>query len=168
MSREETLQKLRERLVGFAAFRMQRDFAEDLAQETLVVLEEKYRHVEAIEELVPLAIQIMRFKMAGVRRKAARQGAGTTVSVEDVQIADPAANVELDAGRREMLDRISAAMSRMGDRCRELFRLKLQGRSYAEIQKELGAASINTVYTWDARCRRELLERVGGSWEAKR
>jgi RNA polymerase sigma-70 factor (ECF subfamily) len=168
MSREEALLKLRERLVGFAAFRMQRDFAEDLAQETLVVLEEKYKHVAAIEELVPLAIQIMRFKMAGVRRKAARHGAGASVSVEDVQIADPAANVELDVGRREMLDRIAGAMSRMGDRCRELFRLKLQGRTYAEIQKELGAASINTVYTWDARCRRELLERVGGSWEAKR
>lgn len=168
MTREETLLKLRERLVGFAAFRMQRDFAEDLAQETLVVLEEKYRHVEAIEELVPLAIQIMRFKMAGVRRKAARRGEGASVSVEDVQVADPAVDVELDAGRREMLDRIAGAMSRMGDRCRELFRLKLQGRSYADIQRLMGAHSINTVYTWDARCRKELLERVGGSWEAKR
>src|SRR6185436_9888515 len=120
------------------------EFAEDLAQETLVVLEEKYRHVEAIEELVPLAIQIIRFKMAGVRRKAARRGECASVSVEDVQVVDPAVNVELDAGRREMLDRIAGAMSRMGDRCRELFRLKLQGRGYAEIQKAMGAASINT------------------------
>jgi RNA polymerase sigma-70 factor (ECF subfamily) len=30
----------------------------------------------------------------------------------------------------------------------------------------MGAATINTVYTWDFRCRQELLERLGGSWEA--
>ena len=55
----------------------------------------------------------------------------------------------------------------LDDRCREIFRLKLLGKSYVEIQQELGAASINTVYTWDARCRKELLVRLGGSWRTK-
>jgi len=54
----------------------------------------------------------------------------------------------------------------MGERCRELFRLKLQGRTFAEIQQLLGAASLNTVYTWDHRCRKQLLEALGGSWDA--
>ena len=31
----------------------------------------------------------------------------------------------------------------------------------------LGARSINTIYTWDARCRKELLELMGGSWEKR-
>jgi RNA polymerase sigma-70 factor (ECF subfamily) len=26
--------------------------------------------------------------------------------------------------------------------------------------------SINTVYTWDFRCRKNLLELMGGNWEA--
>jgi RNA polymerase sigma-70 factor (ECF subfamily) len=30
----------------------------------------------------------------------------------------------------------------------------------------MGAGSINTVYTWDFRCRQHLLELMGGSWEA--
>jgi RNA polymerase sigma-70 factor (ECF subfamily) len=46
-----------------------------------------------------------------------------------------------------------------------LFRLKLEGKSFAEIQTILGARSINTIYTWDARCRKRLLELMGGSWE---
>jgi len=41
-SREELLQKLRERISGFAASRLQRDAAEDLAQEVLILLHQKY------------------------------------------------------------------------------------------------------------------------------
>ena len=48
-----------------------------------------------------------------------------------------------------------------------MFRLKLEGKSFAEIQAILGAGSINTVYAWDFRCRKQLLEFMGGSWEAK-
>ena len=32
----------------------------------------------------------------------------------------------------------------------------------------LGAGSINTIYTWDARCRKRLLDLMGGSWESGR
>ena len=31
----------------------------------------------------------------------------------------------------------------------------------------MGAQSINTVYTWDFRCRKHLLELMGGDWEPK-
>ena len=167
MHRDEILLRLRERIVAFAASRTERDVAEDLAQEVLIVLEEKYAHVEAIDELIPLAMQIMRFKMMALRRKLVRRGETGSVSVDDVQLPDRSTDLAADVEKRELLERVATAMSHMGDRCRELFRLKLLGRSYAEIQREMGAASINTVYTWDARCRRELLERVGGSWRAK-
>jgi RNA polymerase sigma-70 factor, ECF subfamily len=167
MPRDEILLKLRERIFAFAASRMERDAAEDLAQETLIVLHDKYPHVEAIEELVPLAMQIMRFKMVAWRRKAVRRGETGSVSVDDVPLPDTAHDLEADLEQREMLERLGDAISRMGDRCREIFRLKLLGRTYAEIQQSMGAASINTVYTWDARCRKELLVRVGGSWEKR-
>jgi RNA polymerase sigma-70 factor (ECF subfamily) len=165
--RDEILLRLRERIVSFAASRTERDVAEDLAQEVLIVLEEKYAHVEGIDELVPLAMQIMRFKIVALRRKLVRRGETGSVSVDDVQLPDPAPDLASEVEKRELLERVASAISHMGDRCRELFRLKLLGRSYAEIQHELGAGSINTVYTWDARCRKELLERVGGSWKVK-
>ena len=40
-------------------------------------------------------------------------------------------------------------------------------RLQSRIQELLGAGSINTVYTWDARCRKQLLESMGGSWESR-
>src|ERR1700681_300309 len=74
MTRDEILDRLRERIVGFAASRIQRDAAQDVAQEVLIVLHEKYRHLERMEDLVPPAFEILRFKMIALRRKAVRRG----------------------------------------------------------------------------------------------
>jgi len=156
---------LRERIVAFAASRGAGAHAEDLAQEVLVLLHTKYGHLDAAGDLVPLAFQILRFKLAAHRRKAARRGEYDAVDVDTYPPAsdapDPAAVLE----RKELLARLMGGIARMGERCRELFRLKLQGRSFPEIQQLLGAASLNTVYTWDHRCRKELLASLGGRWE---
>jgi DNA-directed RNA polymerase specialized sigma24 family protein len=70
MTRDEILAHLRERILAFAASRMGRDIAEDLAQEVLIVIEQKYSEVSELSDLLPLSLQITRFKMAGVRRKS--------------------------------------------------------------------------------------------------
>ena len=165
MSRDEILARLRERIVAFAASRIQRDQAEDLTQEVLVVLEQKYAEVTALDELLPLSLRIMRFKLAGFRRKQERHGIVDDIS--EMQLADSRPTPESQAEREELLRLLSQAIPKLGDRCREIFRLKLLGRSFAEIGEELGAASINTVYTWDARCRQKLLELMGGRWEKR-
>ena len=51
-----------------------------------------------------------------------------------------------------------AVIAGMGERCRKLLALKLEGKSFAEIRAILGVDSINTIYTWDFRCRRQLME----------
>jgi len=66
-----------------------------------------------------------------------------------------------------MSERLTSAIGKLGGRCRDLFRLKLEGKTFGEIQTALGAHSINTIYTWDARCRKRLLELMGGSWEKR-
>jgi RNA polymerase sigma-70 factor (ECF subfamily) len=166
LGRGEVLARLRERIVAFAASRYAGSHAEDLAQEVLVLIHEKYGHLERLEDLVPLAFQILRFKLAAHRRKAARRGEFDAVDVDvfppPSDAPDPAAVLE----RKELLARLMGGISRMGERCRELFRLKLQGRSFPEIQGLLGAASLNTVYTWDHRCRKQLLDSLGGRWDA--
>ena len=163
--RAEILARLRERIVAFAASRYAGSHAEDLAQEVLVLIHEKYGHLDRMEDLVPLAFQILRFKLAAHRRKAARRGEYDAVDVDAFPPAsdapDPAAVLE----RKELLARLMGGIARMGEGCRELFRLKLQGRSFAEIQGLMGAATLNTVYTWDHRCRKQLLESLGGRWE---
>ena len=134
-----------------------------------MLLHEKYAHLDRAEDLLPLSLQIVRFKIMSLRRKAVRHGEYSQVSITDIPLpdlnADPAGFVE----RKQMLERLTRAITQLGDRCRELIRLKLQGKSFPEIQKIMGATALNTVYTWDHRCRKNLLELMGGDWEqAKR
>src|SRR5271154_6856582 len=105
-TREDLLRKLRERIVGFAASRIQRDAAEDLAQEVLILIHEKYSHVEPLEELLPLALRIVRFKMMGLRRKTVRHGEHTAVPVDELPLADGAADPLLLAERRQTAARL--------------------------------------------------------------
>ncbi len=168
MEREQILCRLRERIVAFAASHIGRDAAEDVAQEVMLLLEEKYAAVRALEELVPLSLKIARFKLWGVRRKAVRRGEYVQVALDDLPLADPGPGPLAEFERREMVERLEAALARLGERCKELFRLKLAGKSFEEIRAAMKAKSLNTVYTWDFRCRQQLLERLGGSYEPRR
>ena len=89
MTREDTLAKLRERIVAFAASRLSRDMAEDLAQDVMIVLHEKYPQVTDLIELVPLSFQILKFKMLDFQRKSHRRGQYNQESIEDLPLADP-------------------------------------------------------------------------------
>ena len=163
--RATTLAQVRERIVAFAASRYRRESAEDLAQEVLVVIHEKYGHVERMEDLVPLSFQILRFKLAAWKRKAWRHGEQVEVSPDSLPLASEEPGPEEDYARRQQVERLSVALSRLGDRCRDLFRFKLEGKGFSEIQILMGAESLNTIYTWDHRCRKRLLDAMGGRWE---
>ncbi len=127
----------------------------------------KYSQVTEMAELVPLALQITRFKMMSGIRTSVRRGEGRALPVEEVALADPAPDPEAKAQERERTGRLKKALESLGQKCREMLRHKLEGRSFAEIQAIYKAPSINTVYTWDFRCRKQLLEAMGGDWEAK-
>ena len=165
VERTAILERLRERIVRFAASKLTRDAGEDLAQEVLLVLHEKYPTLDRAEDLVPLSLEIARFKIWAVRRKNVRRGEDRQVSVDDLPLAGPEPDPFEQAARRERLERLESALATLGERCRELFRLKLEGFTFAEIQKRLGVSALNTLYTWDFRCRKQLLARLGGDWE---
>ncbi len=130
-----------------------------------MLIHEKYQHLERIEDLVPLSLQIARFKIMSQRRKSQRRGEYTQVSITDIQLPDLETNPASAAERKEMLERLARAMAQAGERCRKIIRMKLEGRTFPEIQKLMGVRSINTIYTWDHRCRQHLLELMGGRWE---
>lgn len=165
MTREEILTTLRERIVAFATSRLSRDVAEDLTQEVMIVLHEKYTDVTELAELVPLSFQILRFKMLDVHRKTLRRGEYNVSSLDETPVADCRDNPGLELERKQKIARLIEALNQLGDRCREIFRLKLDGRTFPEIQKLMGQRSINTIYTWDHRCRKQLLDLLGGRWE---
>lgn len=165
MNRDQILATLRERILAFATSRVSRDRAEDLTQDVMAVLHEKYSQVTELVELVPLAFQVLRYKMLDAHRKALRRGEYNQESVEDLPLADARDDPATQLDQKQRVDRLLVAMAQLGERCRELFRWKLEGKSFPEIQQLMRQTSINTIYTWDLRCRRELLTLMGGSWE---
>ena len=165
MDQDAILKSLRERILAFATLRVSRAQAEDLTQEVLVVLHEKYPSVADLTGLVPLAFQILRFKMLDAHRKSLRRGEYNQESVDDLPLADPGDDPATQLDQKQRVDRLLAAIGQLGERCRELFKWKLEGKSFPEIQKIMGQTSINTIYTWDLRCRKQLLTLMGGSWE---
>lgn len=167
MNRDLILERLRERIVRFAASRVSRDSAEDLAQEVLLVLHEKYPLLTRVEDLLPLSLEIARFKIWGTRRKTHRRGEDTQVSVDDLPLVSQDPDAFAQTSHHENLQRLEEALLELGERCRELIRWKLEGYSFPEIQKRLGVGSLNTLYTWDFRCRKQLLERLGGEWDPR-
>ncbi len=107
---------------------------------------------------MPLSLQIMRFKMTAALRKSYRRGETHSVSVDEWPLTDPTPGPDVQAERNETRARLAQAFAGLGERCRQILRLKLEGRSLVEIQGLLGAESINTVYTWDHRCRQQMRE----------
>jgi RNA polymerase sigma-70 factor (ECF subfamily) len=165
MDREQILTTLRERILAFATSRVSRDRAEDLTQDVLTVLHDKYPTVRELTELVPLAFQVLRYKMLDAHRKALRRGEYNQESIEELPLADTGNDPVTQLDQKQRVDRLLAAIAQLGERCRELFRWKLEGKSFPEIQKLMNQTSINTIYTWDLRCRKQLLAFMGGSWK---
>lgn len=165
MTRDDILTSLRERILSFAASRVSKELAEDLTQEVLVLLHEKYARVTELTELVPLAFQVLRFKLLDAHRKSLRRGEYHQESVDELPLANPGDDPATLLDQKQRVDRLVAAMAQLGDRCRDLFKWKLEGNSFPEIQKLMGQTSINTIYTWDLRCRKQLLSLMGDTWE---
>ena len=165
LTREEILRQLRERILAFATSRGSREGAEDVAQDVLMVLHEKYPHVSELTQLVPLSFKILRFKMLDHHRKTLRRGEYNQESVNDQPLKDPGDDPAMLAEQKERVTQLIAALQQLGERCQTLFRLKLEGHTFPEIMQILGEHSINTIYTWDSRCRKELLSVMGGQWE---
>lgn len=165
MTRDDILISLRERILSFATSRVSKELAEDLTQEVLILLHEKYERVTELTELVPLAFQVLRFKLLDAHRKSLRRGEYHQESVDELPLANPGDDPATLLDQKQRVDRLIAAVAQLGDRCRDLFKWKLEGNSFPEIQKLMGQTSINTIYTWDLRCRKQLLSLMGGTWE---
>jgi RNA polymerase sigma-70 factor (ECF subfamily) len=154
---ERIVERLRVRLVEFAASRGMGDRADDVVQETLAVLWRKYRAVDAEIELIRLAFTICKYKM--LEGKRPRQHAGDEGLDDELPVADERPSVEAELVDRERQQRLRQAIGRLGERCRKLFRLRLQGKATADIAALMGA-SVPTVHVWEHRCRKSLFQEL--------
>jgi RNA polymerase sigma-70 factor (ECF subfamily) len=155
VARSEILSRIRERIVIFGTSRIGRDGAEDVAQDTLMLLERKYAGLDEEVDLLRIAIRTMDLKMKSWRRGVVRKRLADT-PVDEMPLSDsrPGAAEELE--KKQFKQRFETALAKLGDRCRRLLYLKLEGKRLPEIRQMLGADNMQQLYTWDFRCRQDL------------
>ncbi|HRA98335.1 MAG TPA: sigma-70 family RNA polymerase sigma factor, partial [Nitrospira sp.] len=113
MTRDDILTSLRERILSFATSRVSKELAEDLTQEVLILLHEKYVRVTELTELVPLAFQILRFKLLDAHRKSLRRGEYHQESVDELPLANPGDDPATLLDQKQRVDRLIAAVAQL-------------------------------------------------------
>ena len=107
-----------------------------------------------------MAIRTMSFKLKSFRRGVVRQRLSDKPA-DEMPIADNRPDASGEFESKEFKKRFEAALEKLGDRCRRLLLLKLEGHRLTAIREMLGAGSMQQLYTWDFRCREDLRELLG-------
>lgn len=143
---------VRKRVIGFAAPRVGLDSAEDIAQEVLTLLVQKYSGVRDLTEMIQISVGIARNKIFERFRLSHRE-------TELPENAPGKNDIHDEVERRQVMNRVVLAIMRLGERCRNVLKLKLlEEQDSLAIQQILNAKSINTVYTWEHRCFKQLIQ----------
>lgn len=153
--REAILQQIHARIRGYAASKVDEERAQDLAQEVMVVLLEKYTDLDDPEDLLPVAIQTLKFKLWGDNRRRWRRKEDQQVPVEDLALHYDGPSPEQRTIRQEYRDALRKAVGQLRRPCQELLTMQLEGMSPKEIIQRLGEPD-GTVYARINRCRKAL------------
>lgn len=156
---QRNLEMIRERVARFARRAGCGDAAEDVGQECIAVLIEKYSEKRDPCEMTKIAIGISRNKM----RERARQ---EQHQVELSDMTDHEADIHRELERSQVTDLFLKAVKRLSERCRKLVALLIEEKGFAEIKTELGAEKLSNVYTWKNRCFEELRKLLGDLGES--
>ena len=155
MHREELYKNIHARILSWATSKVGETRAADLAQDVMLELTRKYSHLDDPEDLVPVAVQILKFKTWGENRRRRRRKEDQQLQVEDVVLEYNGPSPEQWTIDQQVKGLLPEAVKRLGKACRELIGLELEGRSLKEIIDHFGVPS-GTVYARSSRCRKAL------------
>jgi len=167
---QESLRTVRQRILGFLIARgHDRTEAEDVAQDCMVALLDRYREVRDGQEMIKLGVRIAFNRICQVYRDRKRVAPISEAAVDQMEFRSPR---NPDSGRRieekvecrDIVDRVVRGMLGLQPRCRELLRLLLiEQKSSDEIRAAMGIES-NYLYVLRERCFRALRRSAGGSF----
>lgn len=165
MDRNQLYAELHARILRWATSKVGVGRADDLAQEVMLELSRKYAHLEDPEDLLPVAVQILKFKTWGDNRRRSRRKEDQQLPVDEVLLAYEGPSPEQWVIDREVRRLLPKAIRRLSKPCRELIGLQLEGISLKEIIERFGVPS-GTIYARSSRCRealkKELAKLLGG------
>ncbi len=152
------LDAVRVRIVGFATYLGCGDDAEDIAQETLLVLHNRYPEVADSGEILKLSARICANLAMNWRRRKSNVSRAVEIpeATPDPAGRDPEATL-IDKQLQQLL---LQAIRQSGERCKELLRLRLSGVKTKDIAARLKAkpSAVDTAYF---RCLQRLRNAMG-------
>jgi RNA polymerase sigma-70 factor (ECF subfamily) len=154
------LEVVRVRIVGFATYLGCGSDSEDIAQETLLVLHNRYAAVEDQGEMLKLAVRICANLAMNWRR---RKSNSARVAEPPESMADPLGrNPESALIEKQLQELLLKAIRESDERCKELLRLRLGGAKTRDIAELVGAkpGAVDTAYF---RCLQRLRNAMGGA-----
>ncbi len=112
---------------------------EDLVQEALLIVYEKYKNVEFDRGVLPWAYGVLDKVMSGnYRTKIRRENILNDNIGEVIKLHKDDQSVENKVASLELAEEIGCALNQLSNKEKEIFRLKLEGLSGEEIQGKLG------------------------------
>jgi RNA polymerase sigma-70 factor (ECF subfamily) len=152
------LEGVRVRIVGFATYLGCGSDSEDIAQETLLVLHNRYAAVNDRAEMLKLAVRICANLAANWRRRKSNTARAREVPEA---MADPIGrNPESALMEKQLQELLLKAIRESGERCKQLLRLRLGGAKTKDIATLMGtkAGAVDTAYY---RCLQRLRNAIG-------
>ena len=140
--------------------RFNREYAEDIAQETVMVLLTNYKHLDQPSDLVPLSVRIAKLKMREAYKKRQRAGNQLPEAWDDAD--DRAVSAEQKLLQKSRLDQLHRAIGRLGSPCLEMLRMMLEGADSVVLQQTFHLTA-NAFYVRMSRCRGRLATAMGGA-----
>jgi RNA polymerase sigma factor (sigma-70 family) len=154
-------ERLRERVHALTRKRIwDPAIAEDLTQETMRTVCEKYREADLSSGLLPWVFTVLHHKIGNhLKRRRTEQGARDALT-RDVSwdIAGFASVGETEGF--DLADAIAKALRMASDDCRRVFTFLLRGDGVAEIREAFGNEPVGTTYSRVFRCREKLLRHL--------
>jgi RNA polymerase sigma factor (sigma-70 family) len=161
-------EKLRARVFSLAKKKVwDVQVAEDLTQETIQTVLEKYRDAEMLRGFLPWVFTILHNKVGNHikrrRAEAARLAPESAIGAwETVGVTDGGAVAAID-----LAESLEKAFRDLSPECRKVFALLLADAGRGEIRSAFGGEPIGTVDSRVSRCREKLLGQLEALWKER-
>lgn len=136
------------------------EVAEDITQETMRTVYEKYATIDVPTGLLPWVFRILHHKVGNhLKRSRTEARYRGTLTWETIGLTPEGERAAFDLVRT-----LRPALQSASAECRKIFRLLLRGAQRREIQRAFGDEPIGTVDSRISRCRKRLLARLERRW----
>lgn len=129
---------------------------EDLVQETLIIIHEKYKSIQFEKGIIPWAYSILKQVAWGNYKTETRRTNLRTEHLDQIEkLFMPAEETDAPLLYHELVEAIQQALNSLPDKCKLIIKLKLEGFGNQEIIKKL-KLSPNVFYVQVHRAKTKL------------